>query len=1710
MFNEVAKTVVINSPPVGKILRQRRNACIQAFGLFRRYFIRKKRQWFSVLLFDFVVPIIIICLVLYATISNHYDWVNSCQHSPPAGNNETTTNRTVTQPEIYPEPETPDPTPSGDQEPTTPETSVSDSLEPNQSSVDDQLTLQPTTNNGPELILDTGQLMLKQSKELTVDFDLYNELALAVALWSIYLAHFCRGVHFLIDDKITGRRFLLYIHGLMKKPYFVAHYILLTIVPMLITILLVIVMCSVVSPDYLFINLLTFTCFTFHTIALQFFLASLCRSNVVGTTLSLIVWTGHLFLILAVKFLLAGKEGDKTLRYALQIITCILPEQMVVYIYMNDRKLSTGWDSQVHLRSCNYSRKRSYLWQIDNEAIVNNTDLIDSTTFVNNTDLTERTAFLNNTNPNDVTHTDSDNLKYFQMEDKYLLLCSFIWTLVLLLLAYVFDDFSQSKASEGYRSSYNCCTFRSSLKTYRWDPNKPSMIKDSFASLTSLKSGEHGLDEAGGSNVGFNTTFRGPNKRYFENIDLKHERYLGIYLDHVSKQLNPSKGNLFSFSDNEKTIVDGVSFNVYKGQVTLLLGHNGAGKTTIMNMIVGKMRPSAGKVYVNGLDVGQYNNEARFEMSMCPQESIIEDNLTVYEQMVLMAQIKQGIAINNDNETLVQTINLEHMRQHIVAIASELGLREQLGKCAGKLSGGARRKLSLAMAFVGDSSILVLDEPSSGLDPESRKVIWDAIKRRKLNRTLLISTQHMEEADYLGDRVAIMNQGKITCCGSAVFLKRVLGSGNKLRLALMPNANRNLAMHLVHEFFPLAIDLFKDNQGSLRQSVDGSIKWRDEKIINDMLIELKTSQKTEVEDEDGLIRLFEKLETSSEAYGIKSFSLHGSTVEDVLLNSAKIASNNEDPTGHDAATMGGGILNETVINTKLFSLIRASGRDVQQKDLRQMTVNNSHLSFIWALMVKTFLLMIRNIYSTTVWRLFVPFIIFLYTFYTLRHTGEKYIVRRGINGRAFKKDAPLASFIYFESYAVLSRLFGFFAFIHCIIVLTEERKSKFKLILLNSRANVFNYWFAQYLVDTVLIIVYLVMIFIYLNIAGDTIADIYPGVNNTKPQQSLTYGFDTIIRYGIWAQLLVLLITFLFCSSILLICYILSLICSGPISSCISMMLVFFVGYATDLIVIFYKDLDILWSVEDKSDRNERLFNIIHYIVPSETYHLNLAYLLDICLQNDINKSDTKQTKLAHLFSTDGLLIPILTQVSQLFFLALFLLIVEYCDLVAYFAHLYDSFFYTINSKNHSVKIIDDGVERERYKAYSLSKLIERRSLDKKNHSVAEKASLDNTGIVVHEALKVYGSGVRAVDDASFVVARNEIFGLLGVNGAGKTSIFGLLSSDIKPDGGKLFASYYNIVKRASKSRRLCGYDPQAELSFDLTLMEALYLMATLRGITNRKQTIAAIQSCLDLLDLHTHSDTLFHKLSTGTRKKLALALAWIGSPPILLLDEPTTGIDPLTRRNIWKSLTLMKIRAQQSIVIASNAMEECEAICDRLSIISRGQIRCLGTVQNLSDRFNQGYLLRLQFDSVKAPKTRLTAKHLIETVNERLKKQIPSLIVDDTSVDSAAYKITDTRMPRSYILKILRQTRADFNGCISYMLSDATLDDVFLALAREQEKGDKILSSTKSRSNSRKRLMKRPPRKIGPQLLSKTNPHTDRRSSKISLSKKTITEISK
>eukprot|EP00658_Telonema_sp_P-2_P043853 TRINITY_DN3172_c0_g1_i3.p1 TRINITY_DN3172_c0_g1~~TRINITY_DN3172_c0_g1_i3.p1 ORF type:complete len:865 (-),score=167.46 TRINITY_DN3172_c0_g1_i3:2-2596(-) len=253
---------------------------------------------------------------------------------------------------------------------------------------------------------------------------------------------------------------------------------------------------------------------------------------------------------------------------------------------------------------------------------------------------------------------------------------------------------------------------------------------------------------------------------------------VGISAQGLRKEYSTADGDV-------RVAVACLELDFFEGQISVILGHNGAGKTTTINMLTGMCSPTSGDAKVNGFSVVRSMDAVRANLGVCPQYDILFDPLTVEEHLALYAELK---GVDHDEVAL-----------QVDAVVKSVDLGYKRAAYVSELSGGMKRKLSVGIALIGGSKVCFFDEPSSGMDPSSRRKIWEVLKQARKGRTIVLTTHFMDEADVLGDRIAILSAGRLRAAGTPHFLKGRFGVGYTLTLVQEPGTSSpGKSLSLIH------------------------------------------------------------------------------------------------------------------------------------------------------------------------------------------------------------------------------------------------------------------------------------------------------------------------------------------------------------------------------------------------------------------------------------------------------------------------------------------------------------------------------------------------------------------------------------------------------------------------------------------------------------------------------------------------------------------------------------------------------------------------------------------------------------------------------------------------------------------------------------------------------------------------------------------------
>ena len=311
-----------------------------------------------------------------------------------------------------------------------------------------------------------------------------------------------------------------------------------------------------------------------------------------------------------------------------------------------------------------------------------------------------------------------------------------------------------------------------------------------------------------------------------------------------------------------------ISFDVSSNETLALLGGNGAGKTTMINQIRGELKPDFGDIYLDGVSVLRNPHKTRSYMGVCPQDDAV-DNLTVRQTLKFYATVKGLKNVNGNVDRVMAALNITMYEDNLVKA----------------LSGGTKRKLSVAIALLGNPRILLLDEPSTGQDAGAKRVLWKALQDISANRAILLTTHSMEEAEALATNVAIMGT-KMLAKGTLSNLQETYGGLYSVRAVRLPGSSAEQVKAMVEASFPNRVSQYEDSHGQISFSLP-----HDKRALGAILRILEGLKGNTIIDRRSIDEDDEAVSTrdSYQDGVLEDYTINGPTLEEVFMNVARNA-----------------------------------------------------------------------------------------------------------------------------------------------------------------------------------------------------------------------------------------------------------------------------------------------------------------------------------------------------------------------------------------------------------------------------------------------------------------------------------------------------------------------------------------------------------------------------------------------------------------------------------------------------------------------------------------------------------------------------------------------------------------------------------------------------------------------------------------------------
>jgi len=1181
-----------------------------------------------------------------------------------------------------------------------------------------------------------------------------------------------------------------------------------------------------------------------------------------------------------------------------------------------------------------------------------------------------------------------------------------------------------------------------------------------------------------------------------EDFNAKNNEKCMVEVSRVHKIFKRNKKNTGNDNENspmknksEFLAVNDVSFKVYQNEIFALLGHNGAGKTTLINIMVGLIKSTYGDVYFDGSSISKNVNSIRKDFGVCAQTNIIYPDLTVEDHIKFYASLK-NVQVDVDE------------------VLSELDLLQQKQLKSSKLSGGQKRKLCIAMATIGNPKYIFLDEPTTGLDPLSRRKIWELLLKKKEGRVIFLTTHYMDEADILADRKLILNKGKIRCLGTSLFLKNHFNM--KYNLDVETNEKERIN-ELIMNFLPEAEYVKKEEENEFESHDNIFYTWRlplnssdrfapllneleklSGSVIRKYALSLPTLEELFIRLEDDITYGEDKknIESNDDAQLLiqtnedklptlkpvpkpnnssliailvkyrlkiflkdKAFAFSAIILPIVLLVGSFYFINeylfNERTVMYESKEISiPTMYPETKINYAANSTLPLTPDDFKKAvgnkissitnvPIEEMPFpkfgDNYYISSVGGIVNETSNALDINVYYNDTMPHSVPAM--------FNAISNAYLASKNINERITVSNHPFDE--RQESLAIAGLTFvGFMLGMGIVSILNKfgpltarERITQLLLQLQLNGVSRSTYWISSLisdnsiflgtiiiiivgalviqfkpLMDTQIVILVLVILIIWsiptmlyqyvISFLFDKEETAYNGISsiNNYPIiigffglviiNATTGDFTSILQGSLYG-----LVSIVFCCALTIIC---------PAFGIVAMLNALFTlkMYSS----ILNLDLSLKTIMNFKNMISPLLILLIILMVG---YYFLLMYLDR--KKNQTNKSDVHDLPPATQEIYERELAEGDDDVRK-----------EYEYVKQHQKELPISTLHLCKEFNVPKSKIKDRQER---------------------NFIMSKNSNDYTYGDIHKSVVTPRKFVKtAVVDVNFGVRMHECFGLLGPNGAGKSTTLNTVSATIPQTMGSV--CYNGIETHQAKLGDISmGYCPQNDILWkELTLREHIEFFLSIRGYNSENAKVYATEY-INAAGLEEHQNKRVDNLSGGTKRKLSILIAICGYPERILLDEPTAGMDPSTRRLIWDIVKQTKRMNDSALILTTHSMEEAEHLCDRLAILVNGRLICIGSPEHLKMKFGEGYILELQSNDV-------DQFHSVAVEGAKL-FQGNEYEIERISNNRAKYEVKMTKNLGSVFEKMEEFKK---RGMVNdYSFNQTSLEQIFINFAKKQ-----------------------------------------------------------
>ncbi|XP_064477790.1 phospholipid-transporting ATPase ABCA3-like isoform X2 [Ornithodoros turicata] len=1185
------------------------------------------------------------------------------------------------------------------------------------------------------------------------------------------------------------------------------------------------------------------------------------------------------------------------------------------------------------------------------------------------------------------------------------------------------------------------------------------------------------------------------------------------------------------FVDTNKTGTKGISspvynvnLNIYSKQTTVLLGPEKCGHITLINFLTGADVPTTGEVYINNYDVVSNPRKAWEFLSYCPRDNIVFADMTVEEHILYFTSIR-GTSWRDAHDgamAVLRQLDLFNVKDELVGT---LTVRMQRSVC-----------VAIAVCLMDKIPVLILEEPTRLMDPKCRHEVWEMIMRASRRSSVLMTTNSMEEAENMADRVIMMHEGKVVCAGSPGWLRERFGSKYYMHFTKATQFRSNYVERLIWQYV--------GKPTKISDTTYEAVYYIGERS--------RTSR---------MAALFRALDLDRTRLGFVFMGVAVTSLEDIYL---KIAA------GEDPKKAGAGDAPEAQAKK-------------EAEDLEALHVVASAkagpvnvCAFLVGLLMKRFVIW-RRVWSTRTLELWLPLGLFLLSGFLEARLSHK-------NNGSQQKLTYTVQTLFRQSYGFVVSDKPDSRFVKNVIVplmqdnnvhlLPIEGHSVEKELLALAQEDIYRYvywyhygvtilgdkvrlWYNAQCPHTAILITNMYHTAVYRNLStkqnwhitltnypfedvkdqaedsfrmqhGSIVSDheenlfvarngllrvvhslvislamsfhsasyiflpVLERVNGVKHLQLMTGmpgyifwagnllfdGFFAVVHGGIFTAAIfwnhsyitspyVGSIFALFCAyamAVLPLTYLCSMMFTNAAwAFSILALLLFLAGMVGSLAVEMFGIL-LRHAPSDATSILIVLWGFFCRWFP--TYSLTRGVIKIILLYKFNVLCTTGGDVLIeacsdHYLSNDGRITPCcnalknnetagatLTPLGMGYETGLFELVTMLVEGLLYMGllSLMDSpqmsalqwYWYGRNETQGSA----DQDKGPRLVAVALDHDVEKEA--ELVEEIYKAHVFKNVALAVRGLEKWIGhiNRIKTVGSLSFTLKQDECLGLIGVNLSGKTTIMNILTGLVVPTSGNAYMPKLSLRGDLKQWQQCIGYAPESTFLIPcMTGREVLDLFARFKGISDRSHVVTNVLKFVSI----TQQNTMWSKYSIGEQKILGIAIALLGVPPILLLDEPISDVDPVSRIQIMRILQVLKSSRTMSIIISSHGIRHCEHLCDRVALLVGGKIEAMGNALQLNEKYGRCYTI-----TIKTLAAQRNDIYYHNRICRAMKEEFHQCALSHNYKGILCFRVGKTYNDWNEIFykMVDIQQKLEFKD---FLISDITLEHIFVGLARKQ-----------------------------------------------------------